>query len=498
MLVFKKNDYRDIVDAILKDLKERSPVADTNVGSVSRTLVETVGREISIMYEQMDAAYNAGFIDTAKGSALDMVVAILGVRRKSAQYATGSVTFSRRMANQDVTIPRGTRVSTVSSDPVEVRVFETTVTATLGRANNELEIPVKAITPGKEGMADFETIVKLESPIIGIDRVLNKRPTSIGTERETDEELRARAKAVVLSAGKTTVESIRNSIISIPGVRGVTVNDMPDGVPGEIDVIVDGLDLADVEGSAFKTVTKAVERVRPAGIRVNIKSTTLVRTEITVFLNLTDIARTDEEMDLTLDSIRDSITNYILSLHSGDNIVRNKLVTALFGNENLENLHELVIITKVFDEKVGGLVDDTRKRMVERTKDIEIDEYERVELSRVDVRTQFTPRLISYVQIDLSARMIPTKKTFSIERLREGISKQIHAHLEKLRSGEAVDYTRIFNLVKGVEGISELVDLTISALHEESGLTVSKARSNINISENEVAKLRKVDIEIDG
>lgn len=42
-LVFKKNDYRGIVDAILKDLRERSPVADTNIGSVSRTLVESVG-----------------------------------------------------------------------------------------------------------------------------------------------------------------------------------------------------------------------------------------------------------------------------------------------------------------------------------------------------------------------------------------------------------------------------------------------------------------------
>ena len=497
-MVFKKKEYRGIVDAILKDLKERSPVADINTGSVSRTLVESVGREISIMYEQMEAAYNAGFIDSARGNALDMVAAILGIRRKSAQYATGSTTFSRRKANQDVTIPRGTRVSTVSSDPSEVKVFETTMTVTLGRANNDVEIPVKAVTPGKEGMADFETIVKLESPIIGIDRVLNKKPTTIGTERETDEELRARAKSVVLSAGKTTVESIRNAVMSIPGVRGVTVNDMPDGVPGEIDVIIDGPDMADTEGSASQAVIEAVKRVRPAGIRVNIKSTTLVRTEITVFVSLTDIARTDEEMDRTLDSIRDSINDYIISLNSGDNIIRNKLVTALFGNENMDNLDELVITTKVFDEKVRGLVEDTRKRMDERTKDVEIGEYERVDLSSVDIRTQFSPRLISYVQIDLYARVIPTKKTIFLEKLREGIENQIQVHFEKLRGGEVVDYTRVFNLLKSVEGISELEELTVSALHEESGLTVNDAKDNIPTSENEIVKLRNIDIEIEG
>jgi uncharacterized phage protein gp47/JayE len=379
-----------------------------------------------------------------------------------------------------------------------VKVFETTVTVTLHRAKNDIEVKVKAVTPGKEGMADFETIVKLESPIIGIDKVLNKKPTSIGTERETDEELRARAKAVVLSAGKTTVESIRNAVMSIPGVRGVTVIDMPEGVPGEIDVIVDGPDLADRDGSMTTAVTEAVARVRPAGIRVNIKSTTLIRTEITVFVDLTDLARTDEEMDQTLDSIRDSIANYISSLNSGDNIIRNRLVTALFGNENMDNLDDMVITTKVFDEKVRGLVEDTRKRMDERTKDIEIGEYERVDLSNVDIRTQFTPRLISYVQIDLSAMVIPTKKTMAVERLREGIENQIHAHFEKLRGGEAVDYTRILNLVKGVEGISELVELKVSALHEESGLTVNDAKDNILTSENEIVKLRNINVEIEG
>ena len=494
----RKKDYREIVDNILDELKTRSHVIDTNVGSLTRTLVETISREFSILYEEMEASYNAGFIDTAKGSALDMVVAILGIQRKSAQYASGSITFSRRRATRDVTIPRGTRVSTVSSNPGDVRVFESTVSATLPRGRNEIEVPVRAMTPGKEGMTDFDTIHKLEGPIIGIDKITNKKPTTIGTERESDEELRARAKAVVLSAGKTTVESIKNAVMAIPGTRGVTVTDMPEGVPGEIDVILDGLELSDRDSPAYRSVEEIMERVRPAGIHVNIRSTTMVRTEITLYIVLSDIARTDQEMDRTFDSIRNSISDYFTSLNCGEDVVRNRLVTAVLRNENVDNLQEIEITARVFDEKIGGLIDDTRKRIDERTKDIRVSESERVVLDNIDIRTQFTPRVISYVHVDLALNIIPSKKTISEQKVVDRIVDRAQPHFDRLRGGEDIDYRRIFNLVKSVEGVSEIIDLTLSALHEDSGLVISDSRNDISTRENEIPRLRNIDLEIAG
>ncbi len=495
-MVFKRKSYRQVVDSIIKDMHDNSPVSDTNVGSVARTMVEAVGREIATMYEQMQAAYNAGFVDSANGAALDMVVAILGVARKSAQYATGSVTFSRRNANKEVTIPRGTLVSTQETKASNMKIFETSITLTLTRGENEIEVPIKALDPGKDGMADFETITKLESPIIGIDKVINKKPTTIGTERESDEELRARAKAVVLSAGKTTVDSIKNSIMAIPGVRDVSVLDMPEGVPGEIDVIVDGPNLEDPESESYKNVQKAIERVRPAGIQVNLKSTTLVRTSIDIFLNLTDIPRTEEELDGALDSIKDNIADYIESLGSGDNVSRNKMVTAVFKNENVENLQDIKIITRIFDEKIRGLVEDTRKRIDESTRDMEIGEYERAELENISVKTQFTPTLVSYVRVDLNLRVVPTKKTIAEQRIIEGIETQIALHFEKLRTGEPVDYLRVKNLIKGVKGISELLDFSISALYESSGVAIDYTRDNLPIKDDELVKLRDINMEV--
>lgn len=73
-----------------------SPITDVNPGSVVRTIVEAIGREIEYLYAQSDYVYKAGFIDTATGNSLDLVVAILGVQRRPAQRATGRVTFGRR------------------------------------------------------------------------------------------------------------------------------------------------------------------------------------------------------------------------------------------------------------------------------------------------------------------------------------------------------------------------------------------------------------------
>src|SRR6202035_1528746 len=99
-----------------------SPLTDVNVGSVTRTLAEAIGREIATVYQEILNAYLAGFVDTATGRSLDFVVAILGVVRKDGDYAAGIATFLRDPAiDGNVTVPDGTQVATAKGI-----VFETT------------------------------------------------------------------------------------------------------------------------------------------------------------------------------------------------------------------------------------------------------------------------------------------------------------------------------------------------------------------------------------
>lgn len=85
--------------------RSQSPeITDTNPGSVVRTLVEAIGREIEYLNDLVYHAYLSGFIDTASGDALDLVVALLGIRRKPPQPALGYVTFGRRTDPETVQV----------------------------------------------------------------------------------------------------------------------------------------------------------------------------------------------------------------------------------------------------------------------------------------------------------------------------------------------------------------------------------------------------------
>jgi uncharacterized phage protein gp47/JayE len=87
-------------------------LTDFNPGSVAGTILRAVAREVTLLYNQMNEAYRRAFIDEAEGAALDNVVALLGVRRNSAQKAAGRVTFFRKKkAEESVVIKPGVKVS---------------------------------------------------------------------------------------------------------------------------------------------------------------------------------------------------------------------------------------------------------------------------------------------------------------------------------------------------------------------------------------------------
>ena len=116
-----------------------SGLTDFNPGSVVGTLVRAMAREMKLIYEQMDQAYQRAFIDYASGVALDNVVALLGITRNPAVAAKGSVTFTRKKAaDRPYPIPLGTRVSDEGG-----RIFTTTLEGLLTNAFSE-----QLVTPG--------------------------------------------------------------------------------------------------------------------------------------------------------------------------------------------------------------------------------------------------------------------------------------------------------------------------------------------------------------
>jgi uncharacterized phage protein gp47/JayE len=81
-------------------------ITDINPGSVIRNIVESVALEIDYLYAQMNQVYNSGFIDTATGKSLDLIVSMLGINRKEAGFASGEVTFGRNNEPGEIEIAR--------------------------------------------------------------------------------------------------------------------------------------------------------------------------------------------------------------------------------------------------------------------------------------------------------------------------------------------------------------------------------------------------------
>ncbi|QTE31208.1 baseplate J/gp47 family protein [Pengzhenrongella sicca] len=233
----------------------RSPLSDINVGSVTRTLTEAVGREIATVYEQINLAYLSAFVDTATGTSLDYVVAILDVTRKTAEFAEGLVTFFRTAGiDGNITISAGTRLTTTNG----AVVFATTQPRTLQRGQVRIDAPVRADVgfAGEPGIVAAGTITEMSQPVAGIERVSNLDPTARAAADETDEELRTRAKSALRALGKATLAALDHAIRegrgtpveffdpngplatrSEPGTVTVVVDAEPERLPGLLDAV---------------------------------------------------------------------------------------------------------------------------------------------------------------------------------------------------------------------------------------------------------------------
>lgn len=260
-----------------------SPLTDINVGSVTRTLNEAMAREIAFVYQQINQAYFSAFIDTAIGKSLDLVVSILNVRRKTKEFAEGLVTFFRDASTGDgnITIPEGTLLGTAKGEAT----FVTTELRTLQRGQSRIDVPVRATdaSKGPTGVVAAGLINTLVLPITGIARITNFDETILGEKDETDEELRARAKAVVQSLGQATLAAIkrviaeeRATLIDVfdPNIEGKRSD------PGTVAVLVK------VTPGRFLSLRAAVEETRAAGVRASVLAKqVMVKPRLKITLN---------------------------------------------------------------------------------------------------------------------------------------------------------------------------------------------------------------------
>jgi hypothetical protein len=245
-----------------------SPLTDVNVGSVTRTLAEAIGREIATVYEQINAAYRSGFVDTATGTSLELVVSIVGVHRKTKDFAQGLVTFFRDATSTGaITIPAGTLL--VAATPQRPQ-FETSETRTLQPGTARIDVPVRATEEfkGEVSQVPAGSISELVVLLDGIARVSNLDTTFLGAEDESDDDLRLRAKAALRAISKGTQAALEQAVLE-ERAKVLEVwdpNAPPDRRtdPGRVALLVEA------DPKRFPSLLPAVHAVRAAGVELTL------------------------------------------------------------------------------------------------------------------------------------------------------------------------------------------------------------------------------------
>lgn len=333
-------EFETMVDETLQRIVNAN-IGITNIypGSVIRTIIESLLAEVDIQNYSIDQIYKAMNIDTATGEDLDAIVAILGVTRRRATYATGTVVFGRSDAyDTDIAIQYAQIISTKQDADGSIHEFIVTdEDAKLTSGNLQTTVNIRAMDPGIIYLP-INSITVMNTPIIGIEYVTNTVAFNGGTNDETDDELRARAKLALAGLGKGTATALRSALLNISGVIDAVVMDANRGV-GTTDIIVITNTLPPPE-SLQNIIADTISATKAAGINVDIIYPTIKTQDVNV--TLTNIAGGLVSQD-DINNAASAIIGYCNTLLIGDVLIISQLERHI-GNA-IDNSNIDVVVT---------------------------------------------------------------------------------------------------------------------------------------------------------
>lgn len=306
-----------------------TPLTDVNVGSVVRTILEAVSRELALAYAQLNLAYDSAFVETATGSSLDRVVALLGYSRFRAGRPVGSVRFGRRQGSVgEVSIPAGTPVTDLED---KIR-YETVETRTMLAGESTAEIRVRGATATTPVVPEH-TLTVIQRAVAGLDAATNERPTTTSSVDESDAELRARVAVALLASSKGTVGALENGLLQLPEVRAVSVEEFPNDVPGEVRLAI-SLTHPD-SGAIPDSVRARIEELRPAGIRVLPATAASAELAASIALVLAGGHLPPAEVQALHRQVQETVTGLVDKVGVGQTVRAGPLVAAILADERI-------------------------------------------------------------------------------------------------------------------------------------------------------------------
>lgn len=201
-------------------------VTDVEVGSKLWTFVYSSARQKVDLYYKLYQFKKQSFVLYATGKYLDLHGQERGVFRLKANTAEGIATFYRDQPSPlELKVPQGLEITTTaSSSDDDVITFVTTEPGVIPAGQMSVNVPIRCTVPGVSGNLPSGALNRIPNPPSGVHRVVTTSTTG-GTKQETDEDYRARIIVALESLGKGTLAAITNSIMSVQGIRTVSITD---------------------------------------------------------------------------------------------------------------------------------------------------------------------------------------------------------------------------------------------------------------------------------
>ncbi len=309
-----------------------TPVTDISVGSVVRTVLETIAREHATAYLNLEHIYKSAFLESAEGPSLDKVVALVGVQRMQAGHPVAKLRVERRAGvSGRITIPANTAVT----DDKGAR-YLTKTTTTLESYESTRDVSVRGESAAT-AIVEAGTLTRLETLIAGVSAVSNPEASHNLNAPESDADLRARTKTALKGNVRGTRDALTYGLLAVDGVKDVAIVESPNDVPGEISISVATTGNAD---DVLPFVRQRVEELRPVGIRVlpigetDKRIVTVTITELT----LAGTGVTDSELETLKTGVLDRLRACFDSIAAGGKVRRSQMLAAVMQDSAIADV----------------------------------------------------------------------------------------------------------------------------------------------------------------
>jgi uncharacterized phage protein gp47/JayE len=390
------NNMRVTLNALSKRL------ADDNVGSANRTIIEAVAGQMEEILYYFDQQIAKLFLTTAEGTDLDVLAydryqLVRKPPKVSKTYVTVGKDTSQMTDSIGLRIPipvgtvfstdpdaiTGQSVSFVTTESASILVTGHGVDTTTNDLGNPVGIPVECTTPGTFGNVQVGKIVNITSSV-NLDTVTNPQSATGGKTEQTDEDFRKDIILFLLTLARGTKLALKYAALKSNLVTSASV--VESGfIPGKLYYFIDSdsgrviqyphqigqLTAGKVavyvdNGGATPTydmmvaILQDIESYRAAGTLVLLAAPDVKQIDCTLQV----IIDNNADADLTRTAISQNVTNFFANLELGQKLYINQLISAVLQVQAVRNV---TVISPSADDLNVGLGQVVRLRTLSLT-----------------------------------------------------------------------------------------------------------------------------------